>query len=78
MSYYTMEPVGTYAYDPDGDLVAATDGDDHTTSYTYNDLNELTEVENADDDTTEYTYDDDGNVLTVTDGLAAYHDLHLQ
>ena len=32
MSYYTMEPVGTYAYDPDGDLVAATDGDDHTTS----------------------------------------------
>ena len=69
MTYNTMEPVATYAYNPDSDLLAVTDGDNHTVTSTYNDLNELTAVENADGDTTDYSYDADGNVLTVTDGL---------
>ena len=45
MTYNTMEPVATYAYNPDSDLLAVTDGDNHTVTSTYNDLNELTAVE---------------------------------
>ena len=45
------EPVATLAYNQDGDLLTATDGDNHTTSYSYNALNEETSVENGDGDT---------------------------
>jgi YD repeat-containing protein len=48
-------PVATYTYNGDGDLLTASDGDDHTTTYTYNDMNELTSVKNGDGDTTDYT-----------------------
>ena len=69
MTYNTMEPVATYAYNPDSDLLAVTDGDNHTVTSTYNALNEETSVTNPDGYETQFTYDGDGDVLTVTDGL---------
>ena len=64
------EPVATYTYDADGNLLTATDGDGHTTTYTYNALNEQTVGRPTPTATPPaYTYDGDGRVLTVTDGL---------
>jgi hypothetical protein len=52
----------TFAFNDDGDLVAATGPTGHTVSHSYNALDEETSVENADGDTTEYTYDDDNRI----------------
>ena len=62
-----------YGYDPDGNLIATTDGDGHVTTYDYNARDELIgmtdPVNQGTGLQTAYTYDADGNLLSVTDPL---------
>jgi len=58
-----------YSYDKDGNLLTATDANDHTTTYTYNARDELTSMTDAMNNVTRYYYDPDGNVTAVTDPM---------
>ena len=50
-----------------GNLINATDADNHETSYQYDALNRLIKVTDATDNETSYTYDAVGNLINVTD-----------
>ena len=66
-----VDPLGhtsSYTYDPDGNQVAATDGDQNVTHNVYDADNELLQTTQADGTTVKYGYDNDGNRTSVTDG----------
>jgi len=55
-------------YDPNLNLAAKTDGNEHTTNYSYDPLNRLSAVTNPLGNTTAYGYDAVGNLTSATDG----------
>ena len=59
------------AYDPNGNLVSATDALGHTATVTYNGLEEPLTTTDPSGATTTYTYDDAGNVQTVSRPLGS-------
>ena len=50
-----------FTYDPDGNLLTATDANGHTTTYAYNARNEEVSETDAMDRTASYGYDAEGN-----------------
>jgi len=59
--------VTTYQYDPNHNLVRATDANHHTTSYGYDAANERTTTTRADGGVWQTSYDANGNAITRTD-----------
>ena len=75
----TVDPLGhktTDEYDPDQDLVAATDADGNVTRYSYDAADERTATHRADGTTLQTTYWPDGTVKEQIDG--AGHATHYE